>query len=175
MCSPAAVLPPPRRSRVPVPRRSAPPFPHRPRRCRPTSGQHWTTKTPWTPSVKAMGTPTASRWGLRASAWGGGGRGEFRSWQAAEGCLGRVVFTGLGAFPWGKVWRGQSCAGCRPLPFAPLAPGSHRGCASGHRGCPRNPEQVVVIVGDPAGPDPSAVRSTRALSFSAGRTPSWLD
>lgn len=121
------------------------------------------------------GYPNGFQVGAPCECLGGGGRGEFRSWQAAEGCLGRVVFTGLGAFPWGKVWRGQSCAGCRPLPFAPLAPGSHRGCASGHRGCPRNPEQVVVIVGDPAGPDPSAVRSARALSFSAGRTPSWLD
>lgn len=32
-----------------------------PRRCPPTSGLRWTTKTPWIPSAKAMGTPTGSR------------------------------------------------------------------------------------------------------------------
>lgn len=110
---------------VPAPRRSAPPFPHRPRRCRPTSGQHWMTKTPWTPSVKAMGTPTASRWGLRASA-GEGGRGKGEN--SGPGKQQRVAGDGLFSPGWALslgaksgVGRAVLAAGHCPLLLSPLA------------------------------------------------------
>lgn len=112
---------------VPAPRRSAPPFPHRPRRCRPTSGQHWMTKTPWTPSVKAMGTPTASRWGLRASAGerGAGGKGRIQVLASSRGLPGTGCFPRAGRFPlgqslaWAELCWLPAAALCSSRPWQP--------------------------------------------------------